>query len=329
MMKAVYIQEPGEDAVVAFSDVPDLPKPVGSLVLVRVKAAGLNRADLMQRRGLYPPPAGYSLSIPGLEFAGEAVECGPDAHNIKTGDRICGITAGEAQAEYVLVDSSTLIHIPEILTYTDAAAIPEAFITAHDAICTLGEIKSDETLLVHAVGSGVGLAALQMARMAGARVIGTSRTNSKLTQAVQHGLNDAILAEKDSNFAVRVSELTDGRGVDVVLDLVGGSYFAENLDSLANKGRLILVGLTGGGKAEFDLRKALYKRLRIVGTVLRARSIEEKAEATRLFVDHQMKNFIDGSIKPVVDRVFPAEEANAAYDHLASNGSFGKVILEF
>jgi len=328
-MKSVYIKEFGGPENLEIREVPDPQKPHGEQVLVRVRAAGLNRADLLQRKGFYPPPIGYSPNIPGLEFAGEVVEVGSTASNFNSGDRVMAITAGEAQAEFLLIDSSLLMRIPEGLTFTDAAAIPEACITAHDAIFTLGELKRGQSLLIHAVGSGVGIAALQMGKAAGAAVIGTSRTADKLDRCREFGLDHGIVAGNESSFAAEVSSLTDGNGADVILDLVGASYFKDNLASIAQKGRLILVGLTGGATSEFDLRIALQKRARIIGTVLRSRSFEEKAAATKCFAEHSMGLFDSGEIRPVVDKVFPAEFVRQAHEYLESNQSFGKVVLEF
>jgi NADPH2:quinone reductase len=327
-MKAIYIAQFGGTENLEIREVPEPPQALGSSVLVRVRAAGLNRADLLQRKGFYPAPEGYSTNIPGLEFAGEVVEVGDQVASWRPGDRVMAITAGEAQAELVSLDESLLMPIPEGLSFTEAAAIPEAFITAHDAIFTLGELRSDQTLLVHAVASGVGIAATQMAKQAGATVIGTSRTADKLARCRELGLDHGV-ATGDSIFADQVKTLTNGRGADIILDLVGASYFAENLASLATKGRLILVGLTGGASAEFDLRTALQKRVRIIGTVLRGRSTEEKADATRLFVEHSMRHIESGSIEPVVDKVFAASEIRAAHEFLESNESLGKVVLEF
>ncbi|MEO5860403.1 MAG: NAD(P)H-quinone oxidoreductase [Pyrinomonadaceae bacterium] len=327
-MKAVYINQFDGPENLVIREISDPPKPLGRKVLVRVRAAGLNRADLLQRKGSYPAPEGYSSNIPGLEFAGEVVETGTDVASWTSGDRVMAITAGEAQAELVSIDENLLFRIPDQLTFTDAAAIPEAFITAHDAIFTLGELKSGQTLLIHAVASGVGIAALQMAKRVGATVIGTSRTSDKLDRCVELGLDHGI-ATPDAVFADELKDLTDGHGANVILDLVGASYFSENLASLAIKGRLILVGLTGGSTAEFDLRAALQKRARIIGTVLRGRSVEEKTETTRAFVAHSMTEIESGAIVPVVDKVFPLDHVGEAHEYLESNQSFGKVVLEF
>jgi putative PIG3 family NAD(P)H quinone oxidoreductase len=328
-VKAVYIKTFGGPENLEIREVPDPPKPAGKQVLVHVKAAGLNRADLLQRRGLYPPPTGYSPNIPGLEFAGEIVEIGEAVEGWKTGDRVFGITAGEAQAELLLIESSLLARIPDNLSFTEAAAIPEAFITAHDAVFTQGELKSGETLLVHAVGSGVGLAAIQLAKAKGAKTVGTSRTADKLDRSREFGLDEAILTGESPEFAKILKTKNSGHGVDVILDLVGAAYFSGNLDSLAVKGRLMLVGLTSGKLADIDLSVVLSKRLRIIGTVLRGRSLEEKAEATRKFSEQVVPLLASGKVRPNIDKIYPAERVGEAHEYLESNKSFGKVLLEF
>ena len=328
-MKAVYIKEFGGPENLEIREVPDPVRPDSADVLVRVKAAGLNRADLLQRRGLYPPPSGYSPGIPGLEFAGEVVELGNEASGLKTGDRVFGITAGEAQAEYLKIDHRLLAKIPDKLNFTDAAAVPEAFITAYDAVFTQGNLKEGETLLVHAVGSGVGLAALQLAKARGSRVIGTSRTEEKLERCREFGLDEALAVTGEPNFSADVLLKTGGRGVDVLLDLVGGAYLEQNLQSLAGKGRMMLVGLTSGRKAEIDLGLALSKRLTIIGTVLRARSLEEKAEVTHDFELNVVPLLAVGKVRPNIDRVFDSHDVSAAHEYLESNESFGKVVLRF
>ncbi|MBK7932824.1 MAG: NAD(P)H-quinone oxidoreductase [Pyrinomonadaceae bacterium] len=327
-MQAVYITEFGTPENLEIREIPDPATPQNTQVLVRVKTAGLNRADLLQVAGLYPPPAGYSNNIPGLEFAGEVVEVGNHVCKWKAGDRVFGIVAGESQAELLLIDEALLAQIPENLSFIHAAAVPEAFITAHDAVFTLGGLSEGKTLLIHAVGSGVGLAGLQIAKAKGATVLGTSRTAQKLERCSEFGL-DLGIATSETKFAEAVLEKTGGRGVDVILDLVGGAYFELNLASLAMKGRLILVGLTSGRMAQFNLGIALQKRASIIGTTLRGRSNEEKAEATSYFVDDVLPMLIAGTVEPNVDRVYPVNDVVAAYNYLKSNESFGKVVLEF
>jgi len=328
-MKAVYIKEFGGPENLEIREVPDPPKPEANEVLVRVRAAGLNRADLLQRRGHYPPPSGYSPNIPGLEFAGEVADAGSNVPDFKAGDRVFGITAGDAQAELLRIDHRLLTKIPHNLTFTEAAAVPEAFITAHDAVFTQGDLKGEETLLIHAVGSGVGLAALQLGKVFGHRVLGTSRTQEKLDRCREFGFDDGIVVGSDAKFADEVLSKTNGRGVDVILDLVGGAYFEENLKSLALKGRLLLVGMTAGSTAQFNLGIALMKRLTLIGTVLRARSIEDKANATRAFAISVVPLLAAGSATPNLDKVFDFRDVRAAHEYLESNESFGKVVLEF
>ncbi len=328
-MKAVYIKAFGGPENLEIREVPDPTKPASSEVLVRVKAAGLNRADLLQRQGYYPPPAGYSPNIPGLEFAGEVVEAASEVVGFKTGDRVFGITAGEAQAELLKIDHRVLTLIPDNLSFTEAAAVPEVFITAHDAVFTQGNLKDSETLLVHAVGSGVGLAALQLGKANGHRVFGTSRTEDKLDRCREFGLDESFVVASQPDFADAAIAKTDGRGVDVILDLVGGAYFEQNLKCLGLKGRLMLVGLTSGREARIDLGMALSKRLKLIGTTLRARAIEEKAKVTRAFAAEVVPLLANGRLRPNVDRVFEVKDIRGAHEYLESNESFGKVMLEF
>lgn len=328
-MKAVYVVEFGGAENLEVREVENPGKPKEKQVLVNVKAAALNRADILQRQGFYPAPKGYPERILGLEFAGEVAEIGADVKNFIIGDRVFGITAGGAQAEFLLTEESTLAPIPENLSFVEAAAIPEAFITAHDAIFTNGDLQSSETLLIHAVGSGVGLAALQLAKVKNIKAFGTSRTKDKLQKCQAFGLDEAILTSKYSNFAETIKGRNGGKGVDVILDLIGASVFQGNVESLALKGRLILVGLTGGSSAGFNLGMALQKRAKIIGTVLRSRPIVEKAEATRKFVEEVLPLLSDGTVKPNVDKVFPVAEIRQAHEYLESNESFGKVTLEF
>ena len=326
-MKAVYIREFGGAENLEIRELPDPSKPRGQQVLVKVMRAGLNRADLMQRLGKYPPPAGYSENIPGLEFAGEIAEVGDGVSDHKKGDRVFGITSGEAQAEYLSIDESLLARIPENLSFTEAAAVPEVFITAHDAIFTQGDLQQGEWLLIHAVGSGVGLAGLQMAKAKQAFVAGTSRTQDKLDRCKEFGL-DLPLLTREPSFADAVKQAS-GSGANVILDLVGGNYFPESLQSLALNGRMILVGLTAGRTSDIDLGAVLYKRAKIIGTTLRMRSLEEKAAATDAFISDVIPLLESGKVRPNVDRVFPASEIQDAHRYLESNESFGKVVIEF
>ena len=313
-------------------EIVEVERPVARAdrVRVRVRAAGLNRADVLQKRGHYPAPPGVPADIPGLEFAGEVEETGDEVSTWKPGQRVFGITAGGAQAEYVVVPESHLAEIPDGLSFVEAAAVPEVFITAHDALFTQGHLEMGERVLIHAVGSGVGTAAAQLARAAGAgAVYGTARTAEKLERAREFGLDKGVAVGDDPRvFAEAVREWTRGAGVNVILDLVGASYLEANLEALARRGRMLLVGTLGGSSAPLDFRQVMGKRLRLTGTVLRARSTEEKARAVRRFAAHVVPLLARGLLRPVLDAAFAFDEAHAAYARLESNETFGKVILK-
>ena len=328
-MHAVVVTSPGGVERVDWIEVENPPAPAADRVLVRVHAAGANRADIMQREGKYPAPPGYPENILGLEFAGEVEAIGDAVRRWKIGDRVFGITAGGGQAELVIAPESNLAPIPRALDWPQAAAMPEVFLTAHDALFTRARLQIGETLLIHAAGSGVGTAALQLAHAAGAIVFGTSRTAAKLDQVRALGLDVGITVENGpQQFVDRIQELTHGAGVDVILDLVGGAYFPANLQALAPRGRIVCVGTTAGRKSEVDLGLVLRKRATIIGTVLRARSTAEKADATRRFEAHVLPLVERGLVRPIVDRVFPAAEVRAAHAYLESNRSCGKVVLD-
>ena len=304
------------------------PAAVGDRVLVRVRAAALNRADVLQRRGRYPAPPGAVQDIPGLEFAGEVAGAGADARGWRAGQRVFGITAGGAQAEYVAAPESSLAAVPENLDWAEAASVPEAFITAHDALFTRGGLRPGERVLVHAAGSGVGLAVVQLARAAGALVLGTARTAEKLERARAYGLDEGIAVADDANVvAARVRELTAGAGVDLVIDLVGASYLSANLDALSVRGRMVLVGTMGGASAPLDYARVMGKRLTVTGTVLRSRPDWEKAAAAQLFAAQVVPLLARGAVRPVVDSVFALSDVRAAHERMESNQSFGKIVL--
>jgi putative PIG3 family NAD(P)H quinone oxidoreductase len=330
-MRAIVISQPGGPEVLAVREVPEPPPPGGDQVLVRVRAAGVNRADILQRRGLYPPPPGAPLDIPGLEFAGEVENVGPAVLRWKPGRRVMGIVGGGAQAEYVLAPEGSLAEVPDSLDWIEAAALPEVFITAHDALFTQLGLQVGETLLIHAAASGVGTAAVQLAHAAGCLVFGTSRTAEKLEKARALGLDEAIVVpgDKPGLFADQIIEATGGLGVNAILDLVGAPYFAANLKALAPMGRLISVGVTAGAEAQIDLEVLMRKRLRIFGTVLRARSAAEKAAAVRRFADQVLPLVRCGILKAVIDSKFEAAEVIDAHKRLEANATFGKVILTF
>lgn len=333
-MKAVYVREFGGIENLEIREIENPKKPQDTEVLVNVKASALNRADLLQRKGLYPAPNDYPQNILGLEFSGEIAEIGENVTKFKKGERVFGITAGGAQAEFLLTDESLLAKFPDNLSFIEAAAIPEAFITAHDAIFTNGQLKEGETLLIHAIGSGVGLAALQLAKARNIKTIGTSRTESKILKAKEFRLDDAVITDayfgaNPKEFAEIIGHFTNQKGVDVILDLVGAKYFQANVESLALKGRIVFVGTTSGAKTELNISQIMTKRAKLIGTVLRSRPTKEKAQSTQKFIEKVVPLFEKGVIKPNIDRTFRMQEIQAAHEYLESNESFGKVVLEF
>jgi putative PIG3 family NAD(P)H quinone oxidoreductase len=322
-MRAVVITKPGGPDVLALQTV-ETPEPFGDWVRVRVRAAGLNRADLVQRMGFYPAPAGVPADIPGLEFAGEVDAVGPLVQTWKPGQRVMGIVGGGGQAEYVLVHEGMLVAIPENLDFIQAAAIPEVFMTAHDALFTQGGLQMGERLLVHAAGSGVGTAAIQLAHVAGATVYGTSRTASKLERAKVLGLEVGL---SDQNFAADIKQLTGGAGVHMVLDFVGASYMEQNLDALALWGRLVFLATMGGSDAQVNLRTVMSKRIQILGCTLRSRTLEEKLAVTRRFATHVVPLLASSQVVPIIEEVYPLHEIARAHKAMAENRNFGKLIL--
>jgi putative PIG3 family NAD(P)H quinone oxidoreductase len=328
-MKAVVFGGKGGPEVIAVKELPD-PVPSRGEVLVRVRAAALNRADLLQRRGLYPPPPGLREDVPGLELAGEVVRAGEGVTAWKPGDRVMAIAAGEAQAELALVHERMLMRMPDGLSFEDAAALPEAGVTSHDALFTLGGLRPGATVLLHAVGSGVSTMALQIARASGAFVVGTSRTAEKLERARALGLDLGVLvAKEEPRFAEEVRRFTGGRGAPLVLDFVGAPYMTENLAALAPGGRIVVIGTMGGAKAAVELSLLMRARASIVGTVLRPRPLEEKIAATQAFARDVLPLVARGLVKPVVDGVLPVERVREAHERMERNESFGKLVLTF
>jgi len=325
-MKAIVITAPGGPEVLQLQDVPD-PTPGPDDVLVRVKATALNRADLLQRQGAYPQPGRKPAhEIPGLEFAGEVTALGERVDGFAVGDRVMGLLAGGGYAEQVVTHHRLAMKVPENLSWEEAGATPEVYITAHDALLQC-ELVAGESVLVHAAGSGVGVAAIQIARAMGASlVIGTAGSAEKIEQAKGLGM-DLGINYREQDFAEEVLKATGGRGVDVVLDVIGAEYWDRNMKSLAVKGRMILVGLMGGNSTNANIGVLLQKRASVRGTTLRARPIEEKGAATRAFEKSVLPHIASGRVKVVVDRVFPLADAAAAHEYMATNQNFGKIVL--
>lgn len=325
-MKAAVIVDAGDSGHLEIQDIEE-PQPSDDEILVRVRATALNRADLLQVRGRYPAPPGVRADVPGLEFAGEVEAVGSAVQLWKPGDRVMGLLGGGGYAEKIVVHERVALPIPEGLSFEEAAAIPEVFLTAYNAVFLQMGLQMGERLLIHAVASGVGTAALQLAKASGATVFGTSRTASKLDQISELGL-DFPIDTTAQDFAEEVLANTNKQGVHVVLDLVGASLWQGNMRALANRGRMIIVGLVGGVKTEADLSMILRKRLTVVGTVLRARPLEEKIELSQAFRERALPLFLQGKLRPIVDEVYPLENVNEAFLKMAENRNAGKIILK-
>ncbi|HYV44953.1 MAG TPA: NAD(P)H-quinone oxidoreductase [Myxococcaceae bacterium] len=328
-MRALRIEGQGGPEVLKLEDAED-PTPGPGEVLVRVRAAGLNRADLLQCMGLYPPPPDAPQDIPGLEYAGEIAAAGPRARRFQVGDRVMGIVAGGAFAEKLVAHEREVMAIPRDLPFATAAAIPEAFLTAWDAMVVQGGLAGAQHALIHAVASGVGTAGCQVAAALGANVVGTSRSADKLERCKKElHLHHGIALPSGPTFADAVKAATGGRGADVVLDLAGGDYFPETIEAAAHRGRIILVGMMAGPASEVSLGRVLQKRLCIQGTTLRSRPLEEKIEIAQRFEREILPLFARGALKAIVDAVHPFTEAAAAFEKMSSNQSFGKLVLEW
>jgi len=310
-MIAVTFHGAGGPEVMAVDERPD-PVPQSSEVLVRATHAALNPADVAQRAGNYPAPPGSPADIPGLEVAGTVIACGEAVTAWRAGDRVFGLVGGGGLSDTVAVHERHVARIPDDLTDREAAAVPEAFITAHDAVFTRAGLALGETLLVNGASGGVGTAAVQLGVAAGARVLANARSHREALTDM--GAEPCVLSE--------------ARGVDVVLELVGAANLAGSLEALALRGRIIVVGTGAGADTELSLRALMGRRASVMGTVLRARSMEEKAAAVQAFARSVVPHLAAGRVRPVIDRVFPVAEAAAAFEHLSAPGKLGKVLLE-
>lgn len=326
-MHAVVITHAGGPEVLAWREVP-APLPADGEVLVRVHATAVNRADILQRLGRYPAPPGAPPDIPGLELAGEVIAHGPNASRWPIGARVFGIVGGGAHAELVATHQDILAAIPDGMSWTDAAAIPEVFITAHDALVTQAGITAGESVLIHAVASGVGLATVQIARAWAAVPFGTTRSAAKVAPATALGLADALVLGRDLDpLGPAVERWTAGRGIDTTLDLVGGPYFIASIKVAASRGRIMLVGSLAGPPTDFPLGMVMHKRLVIRGTVLRSRSRAEKIEATSRFAREVVPLFANGQLRPTVDSILPLRQVAEAHRRMESDQSVGKIVL--
>jgi putative PIG3 family NAD(P)H quinone oxidoreductase len=302
------------------------PKPGPHEALIEVAAAGVNRADTLQRQGKYPPPRGAS-SLLGLEVAGTVVELGSKVRTLKKGDKVMGLLPGGGYAQYAVMAEGLALPVPAGMEFTEAAAIPEVFLTAWQALVWLAKLEEGETVLIHAGASGVGTATIQLAKAKGAQVIVTaSKPKHKLCK--QLGATYAI-DYKTQNWAERVSYLTQGRGANVIIDFIAADYWQDNLQSLTTDGRLVMLALLGGHKIEGSLAPILQKRLSILGSTLRSRSVEYQSRLTEDLARFLLPKLEDGSIKPVIDTILPWQEVAEAHRKIEANGNAGKIVLDF
>lgn len=322
-MKAVLVSAPGGPERLQLGDAPD-PVPGEREVVIEVHAAALNRADLLQRRGLYPPPPGAS-PILGLECAGVVRALGQGVSAARVGDRVMALLAGGGYAEQVAVNEQLILPVPESLSLEQAAAVPEAFLTASEALFGLGRLMPGEWVLVHAAASGVGSAAVQLGKAAGAQVLATS--SGKKCDAVRALGADRVVDREQEDFAAVAGEVSGGRGVDVIVDLVGAAYAARHAECLAVLGRHVVVGLVGGAKAEIDLGRLLQKRHSLLGLVMRTRPLHDKIAVVERFRRRWLDRLADGRLKPIVDSTFALGDAKSAHERMERNENVGKIVL--
>lgn len=324
--RVIAITRHGGAEVLRIEERP-LPVPGAAEIVVRVQASAVNRADVLQRLGRYPAPDGAPADVPGLELAGTVYARGERVTRWQLGDRVFGLVPGGAHADYAVAHADTLMALPDTVAWTSAGAIPEAFITAFDALMQAG-MKSGDVVLMHAAASGVGIAAVQLTRALGGTALGTTRSTAKLDRLESLGLAHGFDASAGlQTLPEWVRSVSDGRGADVALDLVGGPYVAPTLRALAPGGRLLLVGLLGGAESEVPLGVVLRNRLTIRGTVLRSRGLGERVHDARAFADAVLPLLRAGTVRPVVDAVFPLHDIAAAHRRMESNAAFGRIVI--
>jgi putative PIG3 family NAD(P)H quinone oxidoreductase len=325
-MKAVIVEKPGDENVLKIGEVPD-PAIKPDEILIRVRAAGLNRADILQRQGFYPPPPGASEII-GMECAGEVIAVGPSVTGWKVGDRAMALLPGGGYAEKAVAHFGSAMKIPAALSFAEAAGFPEVFLTVFLNFFILADIKRGDTALIHGGGSGIGTASIQLLKEAGVRVIVTAGSDEKCEQCRKLGADIAI-NYKSGPFAPAVKAATDGRGVDAILDSIGAAYLAGNLEALAQGGRLVLIGLMSGTRAEIDLAGVLRRHLKIFGSTLRMRPAAEKAQIVAAFLKQFSAAMEAGRLRPPIYKVVPATEAPLAHRMMQASEHFGKIVLKF
>lgn len=325
-MKAILIKQFGAPEQLYLGEV-EQPQPKADEILVKVHATALNRADTLQRKGAYPPPPGAS-SILGLEMAGEVVEIGSSVQDWKVGDKVCGLLAGGGYAAYTVIHEKVAMPVPDGLDMVKAAAIPEVFLTAFQALKWLAKLQKGERVLIHAGASGVGTAAIQLAKLMGAEKVYATASASKHQTCLDLGA-DEVIDYKNQNFETEISKLTNEKGVDVIVDFVAAPYLQQNINSLAMDGRMVLLAFLGGMKAEeFHMGNILRKRLHIMGSTLRARSLDYKIRLSKDLMEMTWSHFETGTLKPVIDSVWDWKEVAEAHQYMEDNKNMGKMILK-
>ena len=323
-MRAIEIAEAGGPEVLRVREFP-VPEPGDGEVLIKVSAAGVNRPDVMQRLGLYPPPPG-APDIPGLEVAGTVVTLGANASGVQEGDAVCALVIGGGYAEYCVTPASLCLPIPENLSAVQAAAIPETFFTVWTNVFDRGRLASAETLLVHGGSSGIGTTAIQLAKAFGAKVYVTAGSAEKCQACRELGA-DAAINYRDEDFVERISELTNERGVDLILDMIGGDYLPRNLKCLAVEGRIVQIALQGGPKVEMNLLPIMLKRLTLTGSTLRPRTVAQKAMIAHSLREKVWPLLESGQVRPIIHATFPLAQASEAHRMMESSQHIGKIVL--
>ncbi len=324
-MTAIAINKPGGPLALK-PEKRIVPDPGPGEILIRVRAAGINRPDILQRMGAYPPPPGAS-DLPGLEVAGEVAALGQDAKRWRTGDRVTALTPGGGYAEFVTVHASNALPIPHGFTFTEAAAVPETFFTVWHNVFQRGGLQQGEVLLIHGGSSGIGTTAIQLANSFGATVIATAGSAEKCAACDRLGA-DRSINYREEDFVAAVRKITDKRGADVILDMVGGDYIARNYEVAATDGRIVQIAFLGGPKAEVDFTKLMIKRLTHTGSTLRPRSVEFKAKIAAELEEHVWPLLAERRIAPVMDMIFPLKEAWRAHERMEEGDHIGKIVLD-
>jgi tumor protein p53-inducible protein 3 len=324
-VKAIVVSEPGGPEKLQLVELSDTA-PGSAEIAIEIHASALNRADLLQRRGLYPPPPG-ATDILGLECSGVVSALGPGCTGaLQVGERVMVLLAGGGYAERVIVPEALAMKVPSVLSFEEAAAIPEAFLTAREAMFVSGALGANESVLIHAAAGGVGSAAVQMAKAAGAHVFATAGGADKCAWLRELGA-DVVIDYKSQDFAAVIGTETAGRGVDVILDFVGAAYAEQHAACLAARGRHVLIGVLGGAQATINLARMMHKRQSLIGIVMRSRSMQEKVELTRAFARTHLPLFADGRLRPMVDSVFALSDVARAHEHMEGNRNLGKIVL--